>query len=82
MLNDGMPSTPGSRKLFGTRAESQRFLINFEPVMAEHSVPALPTSRQSFRQSFRQTKAKEVREMSKLQCGINPALLANCWLAR
>ena len=41
MLDDGMPSTPGSRKLFGTGAESQRFPINFEPVMAGHSVPAL-----------------------------------------
>ena len=52
MLNDGMPSTPGSRKLFGTSAESQRFLINFEPVMAEHSVPALINKPTKFATKF------------------------------
>ena len=31
----------GTRKLLGVSAESQRFLINFEPVMGEHSAAAL-----------------------------------------
>src|SRR5436190_14630486 len=71
MLNDGVPPAPGSRKLFGASAESQRLLINFEPVMGEHSVAVLHT-RRSFRQSFRQRKAKGLREMSKLQCADSP----------
>ena len=41
MINDNVPPTPGTRKHFGVSAESQRLLINFEPVMSEHSVAAL-----------------------------------------
>src|SRR6266540_150892 len=41
MLNDGVPPAPGSRKLFGASAQSQRLLINFEPGMGDHSVAAL-----------------------------------------
>ena len=41
MLNDRLPPTPGTRKLFGVSAQSQRLLITFEPVMGEPSVAAL-----------------------------------------
>ena len=41
MINDEVPPTPGTRKHFGVSAESQRLLINVEPVMSEHSVAAL-----------------------------------------
>jgi hypothetical protein len=41
MINHDVPPTPGTRKHFGVSAESQRLLINFEPVMSEHSVGAL-----------------------------------------
>src|SRR5687768_2796909 len=40
-INDDVPPTPGTRKHFAISAESQRLLINFEPVKSEHSVGAL-----------------------------------------
>jgi hypothetical protein len=52
MLNDGVPPTPGSRKLFGASAESQRLLINFEPVMGEHSVATLTNNSTKFPTKF------------------------------
>ena len=64
MLNDGVPPAPGSRKLFGASAQSQRLLINFEPGMGEHSVAALQLEEVSDKVSD-----KGLRKMSKLQTG-------------
>ena len=52
MLHDDVPPTPGTRKLLGVCAESQRFLINFEPVMGEHSVAALTKNSTKFPTKF------------------------------
>ena len=74
MLNDDVPPTPGTRKHFGVSAQSQRLLINFEPVMSEHSVAALQLEEVSDKVSD-----KGLRKMSKLQrrAGKMPAATLN-----
>jgi len=67
VVHDGVPPAPASRKRFGGGGQRQRLLINLELVMRQHSVARMTTTRQSFRQSFRQRNAKGARKMSKLQ---------------
>ena len=79
VVHDGVPPAPGSRKRFGGGGQRQRLLINLELVMSQHAVARMTTTRQSFRQSFRQRNAKGARKMSKLQRRVRaPGLQESC----
>src|SRR5262245_40197705 len=62
MLNDGVSPTPGCGKLFGPGAESHRLLINYEPVMSEHSVNTVTNHSTKFPTKFPTKEGQRARQ--------------------